>query len=58
MVLAKSFFDPFVVEDGEGNRCLPDPPCPNESDGFEAFSESDDRLNQLTLGAEGVLLRE
>jgi hypothetical protein len=46
-VVAKSFFDPIVVEDREGNGRLPDPPSANQSDGFEVFSESDDFLNQL-----------
>jgi hypothetical protein len=46
-VVAESFFDPIVVEDLEGNRCLADPPCADESDGFEISSESDDRSNQL-----------
>lgn len=32
-VLAKSLFDPIVVENGEGNRCFPDPSCADESDG-------------------------
>ena len=44
-VLAKSFFDPFVVEDGEGNRCLSDSSCPDKGDGFKAFSEFDDLLD-------------
>jgi hypothetical protein len=52
-VIAKSFFDPTVVEDGERNRCFPDPPCTNEGDGFEVFSESDHLLDQL-LTSEAV----
>ena len=46
-VLAKSFFNPIVMENCEGNRCLPYSPRTDESDGFEVFSESDDLLNQL-----------
>jgi hypothetical protein len=46
-VLSKTFFDPIVVEDGECYRCFPDPPCANERDGLEIFSESDDLLNQF-----------
>ena len=46
-VPAKSFFDSLVVEDGEGNRCFPDPSRANESDGFEVFSESDDVVDKL-----------
>ena len=44
-ILAKSFFDPVVVEDGEGNGCLPDPTCADKSDRFKAFNESDDLFN-------------
>jgi hypothetical protein len=36
-VLAKSIFGSNVVEDGEGDRRLPDPPCTDESDSFEIF---------------------
>ena len=46
-VLAKSFFDPTVVEDGESNRRFPDPTGTNEGDRFEVFGESDDLLDQL-----------
>ena len=46
-VPAESFFDPIVVEDFESNGCLPDPPCTDESDRLEVFSESDHLLNQL-----------
>jgi hypothetical protein len=44
-VIAKSIFDPIVVEDGEGDRRFPDPPCTDESNGFEVLSESSDLLN-------------
>ena len=46
-ILAKSFPDPTVVEDGESNSCFTNPPCPNKSDGFEVFGESNDILDQL-----------
>jgi hypothetical protein len=46
-VVAKPFLDPIVVEDGESNRRLADPPCANKSGGFEVLSESDDPFNQL-----------
>jgi hypothetical protein len=46
-VIAKSFSNHIVVEDCESYRRLPDPPSADESDGFEAFSESNDLLNQL-----------
>jgi hypothetical protein len=46
-VVTESSFDPSVVEGLEGNRCLVDLLCADESDGLEIFSESDDRSNQL-----------
>ena len=42
---AKSFSDASVVEDSKGNGCLSNSSCPDESDGFEVFGESDDLLN-------------
>jgi hypothetical protein len=35
--LAKSFFDPIVVKEDEGNRRFPNPSCTDQSDGFEVF---------------------
>jgi hypothetical protein len=32
-VLAEPLLDPIVVEDGQGDGCLPDPPCTDQSDG-------------------------
>jgi hypothetical protein len=46
-VVAKPVLDPIVVEDGEGDGCLPNAPCADESNGLEVFSESDDLLNQF-----------
>ena len=46
-VLAKSLFDPVVVENGESNRCFPDPSRTDESDWLEVFGESDDLLDQF-----------
>ena len=46
-VSAKSFLDPLVVEGSESNRCFPDSPCTDESDGFQVYSETDDLLDQL-----------
>ena len=46
-VTAKSFLDPIVVEDGEGNRRFPDPPCTNQSDGFQFFGDPDDLVDKL-----------
>ena len=45
--LAKSFFDSFVVEDSESNGGFPGPTCTDKSDRFEAFSQSDDLLDQV-----------
>jgi hypothetical protein len=45
--VAKSIFNPIVVEDGESNGRLPDASCADESDGFEVFSEPDDLFNQF-----------
>ena len=36
-----------MVEDGEGDGGFPNPPCTDEGNGFEVFSESDNLLNQL-----------
>ena len=44
-VFAKPFLDPAMVKDGESDRRFPNPSRADESDGFEAFSESDDPLN-------------
>jgi hypothetical protein len=44
-VIAKPFFDPTVVEDGESDRRFPDPPCTDENDGFEVLGEPDNLLN-------------
>ena len=46
-VPAKPFLDPIVVKDGECDRRLSNPPCTNESDGFDTFSESNDLLDEL-----------
>ena len=46
-IVAKSFFDSMVVEDGQRNQSFPNPPCADESEGFEAFCEFDDFLNQF-----------
>jgi hypothetical protein len=52
-VLAKPFLDAFVVEDGQSDRRLPDPPCTDESDGCEAFGETNDLLDQLVASETG-----
>ena len=52
-VLAKSFLDPIMVEDGERNRCLPNPPRTDESDGFQIFSQSNNLFDQLAASKAG-----
>jgi hypothetical protein len=52
-VIAKPFLDAIVVEDSEGDGCFPDPPCTDESDGFEVFGNSDDLLDQLPASETG-----
>ena len=42
---AKSFLDPIVVEDGQGNAGFPDPSSTDESDWTEVFGEMDDLLD-------------
>ena len=46
-VLIELLLYPVVVEDGECDRCFPDPPCTGESEGFEVFSESNNLRNQV-----------
>ena len=52
-VLAESFLDAAVVEDAQGDGCFADPTCTDESDWGEAFSKTDDLLNQLIPSEEG-----
>ena len=52
-VLAEPFLDAVVVEDGQSNRRLPDPPYANESDGRELFGEANDLLDQLVASETG-----
>jgi hypothetical protein len=52
-VLAEPFLDAVVVEDGQSNRRLPDPPYANESDGCEFFGETNDLLDQLVASETG-----
>ena len=35
-----------MVKDGEGNRCFPDTPCADESDGLGLLNEVNDLLDQ------------
>ena len=45
-VITKLVFDPSVVEDGESNRCFPNPSCTDESEGFKIFGEFNPLLNE------------
>ena len=56
-VIAKSFLDPIIVEDSEGNRRFSDSPCTDQSDGFEVFSQSDDLVDQLSTSETGPWCR-
>ena len=46
-VLAKPLLDPIVVEDGQSDGGLPDPPCADEGDWGEVFRETNNVGNQL-----------
>ena len=52
-VVAKPVLNPIVMEDSEGNGCLPNASCANESNGLEVFSESGDLLNQFVASKTG-----
>ena len=56
-VVAKPLLDPVVVENGQGNGCLPDSSGTDESDRNEILSEIDYLLDQLVASKEGPLLR-
>ena len=44
-VFTKPLLDAIVVEDGQGDRCLPDSTHTNESDRCEGLSKTDDPLD-------------
>ena len=46
-VLPKPLFDALVVEDGESDGCLPNPPRADESNWSEGFCETNGPLDQL-----------
>ena len=52
-VLAKLLLDPIVVEDGQSDRGLPDPPCADEGDWSEVSRETNDLVNQLVASKAG-----
>ena len=52
-VTAKSLLDPIVVEDSEGNRRFPDPPCTDQGDGLQFFGDPDDLVNEFLTSEAG-----
>jgi hypothetical protein len=52
-VVAKPLLDPIVVENGQGDRRLPDSASTNECDWNKVFSEIDYLLDQLVASEEG-----
>jgi hypothetical protein len=52
-VIAKSFLDPIVVEDSQGDRGFPNSTCADESEWGEVFSETNDLLDQLVATEAG-----
>ena len=52
-VIAKPALDPIVVEDSEGNGCLPNASCADKSNGLKVFSESDNLLDQFIASEAG-----
>jgi hypothetical protein len=46
-IVAKPLLDPIVVENGQGDRCLPDSASTNECNWNKVFSEIDYLLDQL-----------
>ena len=52
-VIAKPFLDAIVMEDSESDRSFPNPPCPDKSNGFEVFSESNDLVDQFVTSETG-----
>jgi hypothetical protein len=52
-VVAKPLLDSILVEDGQSDGRLPDPPCTDESDGCGVFSEANNLLDQLVASETG-----
>jgi hypothetical protein len=53
-VFTKVFLDPIIVEDGEGDRGFPDPPCTDEGDRVEVSSITDDIVDELVTAKTGT----
>ena len=56
-IVAKPFFYPIVVENGECDGGFPDSACANESDGAEGACETDDLLDQPIAAETGPRCR-
>ena len=52
-VITEPFLDAIVVEDGQSDRCLPNPTCTDESDGCQVVHETDDLFDQFVAPKEG-----
>ena len=52
-VISKSLPDAIMVEDGQGNGRLPNPPCTDESDWSVIFCETDDLFDQFVTAKTG-----
>lgn len=52
-VVAKPLLDAMVVEDGQGDGCLPDPTSTDESKWGEVFCKVDDLVDQIVTPEKG-----
>ena len=52
-VITKPLFDAVVVEDSQGDRCLPDSAGADESEWGEALHKASDLIDQVVTPEEG-----
>ena len=52
-IISEPFLDAIVVEDGQSDGCLPDPPWPDESEWGEVLGEVDNLFNQIVASKTG-----
>jgi len=52
-ILSEPLFNAIVMEDDEGDGCLPDPSCADESDGCQVFCETNDLPDQFVASKTG-----
>ena len=52
-VITKPILDPIVVEHGKGDGRFPNPPCADESNRFEVFSQTGNLLDQFAASETG-----